>query len=229
MGSTHRPGSDRSVLGSLQRLRLAGRLSLGTPAGRRLGHRRRDRHRAGVGAAQPAHDDVRRTGRLTCRRPIESDLRHRASLRDRPPHRHEREPGRHGCAGCDLGWLASRVRQPQSRCSRPAMCCREHPGKCTPACAPPRWPATIRSDHRDTAAQHRSVSHVGLLIPRAPRDVFEALAGPPITRFWYSKSTGRIAAAMWATRRPGLRGKKQPAGKKQYRSDHFSPSGRNSP
>jgi uncharacterized protein YndB with AHSA1/START domain len=36
---------------------------------------------------------------------------------------------------------------------------------------------------------------VGLLIRRAPHDVFEALADPSITTmFWYSKSTGRMAA-----------------------------------
>jgi uncharacterized protein YndB with AHSA1/START domain len=35
---------------------------------------------------------------------------------------------------------------------------------------------------------------VGLLIRRTPHDVFEALADPSITtRFWYTKSTGRMA------------------------------------
>jgi uncharacterized protein YndB with AHSA1/START domain len=35
---------------------------------------------------------------------------------------------------------------------------------------------------------------VGLLIRRSPHDVFEALADPSITtRFWYTKSTGRMA------------------------------------
>ncbi len=34
---------------------------------------------------------------------------------------------------------------------------------------------------------------VGLLIRRSPHDVFEALADPSITtRFWYTKSTGRM-------------------------------------
>jgi uncharacterized protein YndB with AHSA1/START domain len=35
---------------------------------------------------------------------------------------------------------------------------------------------------------------VGVLIRRPPHDVFEALADPSITtRFWYTKSTGRMA------------------------------------
>jgi uncharacterized protein YndB with AHSA1/START domain len=35
---------------------------------------------------------------------------------------------------------------------------------------------------------------VGMLIRRPPHDVFEALADPSITtRFWYTKSTGRMA------------------------------------
>jgi hypothetical protein len=35
---------------------------------------------------------------------------------------------------------------------------------------------------------------VGLLIRRPPHDVFEALADPSITRrFWYTKSSGRMA------------------------------------
>jgi uncharacterized protein YndB with AHSA1/START domain len=35
---------------------------------------------------------------------------------------------------------------------------------------------------------------VGMLIRRSPHDVFEALADPSITtRFWYTKSTGRMA------------------------------------
>lgn len=35
---------------------------------------------------------------------------------------------------------------------------------------------------------------VGMLIRRAPHDVFEALADPSVTtRFWYTKSTGRMA------------------------------------
>ena len=29
-----------------------------------------------------------------------------------------------------------------SPCWRPATCCRAHPGRCTPSCAPPRWPVT---------------------------------------------------------------------------------------
>lgn len=42
---------------------------------------------------------------------------------------------------------------------------------------------------------------VGMLIRRAPHDVFEALADPSITtRFWYSKSSGRMvegAELLW--------------------------------
>ena len=35
---------------------------------------------------------------------------------------------------------------------------------------------------------------VGMLIRRPPHEVFEALADPSITtRFWYTKSTGRMA------------------------------------
>jgi uncharacterized protein YndB with AHSA1/START domain len=35
--------------------------------------------------------------------------------------------------------------------------------------------------------------NVGMLVRRAPHDVFEALADPSVTtRFWYTKSTGRM-------------------------------------
>jgi uncharacterized protein YndB with AHSA1/START domain len=52
---------------------------------------------------------------------------------------------------------------------------------------------------------------VGLLIRRPPHDVFEALADPSITtRFWYTKSTGRMAEGAeitWEWEMHGVSGK----------------------
>jgi uncharacterized protein YndB with AHSA1/START domain len=52
---------------------------------------------------------------------------------------------------------------------------------------------------------------VGLLIRRSPHDVFEALADPSITsRFWYTKSTGRMvegAELTWEWEMYGASGK----------------------
>lgn len=51
----------------------------------------------------------------------------------------------------------------------------------------------------------------GLLIRRSPHDVFEALADPSITtRFWYTKSTGRMvegAELTWEWEMYGVSGK----------------------
>jgi len=59
-------------------LRLAGRLAVGAPAHRRLGHPRRGRHGAGVGDNAAAHHDVRLPRPRRGGRPVEGDLRHRA-------------------------------------------------------------------------------------------------------------------------------------------------------
>ena len=52
---------------------------------------------------------------------------------------------------------------------------------------------------------------VGLLVRRSPHDVFEALADPSITtRFWYTKSTGRMAERaelLWEWEMYGASGK----------------------
>jgi hypothetical protein len=52
---------------------------------------------------------------------------------------------------------------------------------------------------------------VGMLIRRSPHDVFEALADPSITtRFWYTKSTGRMvedAELTWEWEMYGTSGK----------------------
>jgi uncharacterized protein YndB with AHSA1/START domain len=52
---------------------------------------------------------------------------------------------------------------------------------------------------------------VGMLIRRPPHDVFEALADPSITtRFWYTKSTGRMAEGAeltWEWEMSGTSGK----------------------
>jgi uncharacterized protein YndB with AHSA1/START domain len=52
---------------------------------------------------------------------------------------------------------------------------------------------------------------VGMLIRRPPHDVFEALADPSITtRFWYTKSTGRVAEGAeltWEWEMTGASGK----------------------
>lgn len=54
-------------------------------------------------------------------------------------------------------------------------------------------------------------AQTGMLIRRAPHDVFEALADPSITtRFWYTKSSGRMeegAELTWEWEMYGLSGK----------------------
>ena len=113
VGRAHRRGADRRVLGAQQRLRLAARLAVGASPCRRLGHRRPGRHRAGVRTTAAAGDDVRPSGRGTAAGALPGDLRHRAVSRDRPAHRHAREPGRRQRTGGRFGRLAGCARQPQ--------------------------------------------------------------------------------------------------------------------
>ena len=54
-----------------------------------------------------------------------------------------------GGPGGDLGRLAGRAAPTSSRCWRPATCCRAPRGRCTPSCAPRRWPATTRRTGRN--------------------------------------------------------------------------------
>ena len=105
--------SDRPLLGTRQRLGLAARLDLGTPARRRL--RRRRRGRPVVEAEPPTRlvitfEDAPDAGPA---RALGRHVPRRAAPGHRPPHRHPREPAQPGDARRDLARLAGRAGEPQ--------------------------------------------------------------------------------------------------------------------
>src|SRR5262249_32424786 len=124
--------------------------------------------------------------------------------RDRPAHRHAREPDRRGPGG-DLGRLAGRAGQPEVPAGDRAR-------------AAPAAVGDARRSARGPDGQERRVvsgeaagattlgtapsAAVGMLIRRPPATAFDALADPAVTtRFWYTKSTGPMtegAELTWA-------------------------------